>query len=233
MYRAITVYGHTFQSVPLLPRQSAGPRSLVATEGVSIDFLSSRYLDISVPWVRLATLYIQVTIPPKRWVSPFGHPRIKACLSAPRGFSQTSTSFIAFCRQGIHHARLVTWSYNPKLFLRYCPELFVVALTRNSHVLTYAPAVSFALRLDFEKISLKAHSEQTEIMLYKHESHLIRSSWLTIAGAAKLQRTNTNKFDTPVRIFFLLTQSCVYFGEIRRVVITITPLKTSVNPRRS
>ena len=27
----------------------AGPRSLAATEGVSIDFFSSRYLDVSVP----------------------------------------------------------------------------------------------------------------------------------------------------------------------------------------
>ena len=114
MYGAITHYGQTFQTVPLFTHQSAGPRSLVATEGVSIDFLSSGYLDISVLRVRFATLYIQVAIPPKRWVSPFGHPRIKACLSAPRGFSQTSTSFIAFCRQGIHRVRLVTWSYNTK-----------------------------------------------------------------------------------------------------------------------
>ena len=29
----------------------AGPRSLATTNGVSIDFLSSRYLDVSVPWV--------------------------------------------------------------------------------------------------------------------------------------------------------------------------------------
>ena len=114
MYGVITHYDQAFHPVPLSPHQSAGPRSLVATEGVSIDFLSSGYLDISVLRVRLATLYIQVAIPPKRWVSPFGHPRIKACLSAPRGFSQTSTSFIAFCRQGIHRVRLVTWSYNPK-----------------------------------------------------------------------------------------------------------------------
>ena len=140
MYGAITHYGQTFQTVPLLPHQSAGPRSLVATQGVSIDFLSSGYLDISVPRVRLATLYIQVAIPPKRWVSPFGHPRIKACLSAPRGFSQTSTSFIAFCRQGIHRVRLVTWSYNPKFSLRQIPDNCVEALVLVGHVLVYAPS---------------------------------------------------------------------------------------------
>lgn len=140
MYGAITHYGQTFQTAPLFTQQSAGPRSLVATEGVSIDFLSSGYLDISVPRVRLATLYIQVTIPPKRWVSPFGHPRIKACLSAPRGFSQTSTSFIAFCRQGIHRVRLVTWSYNPKLSLRHFSDNCVGTFVLLGHVLTYTPS---------------------------------------------------------------------------------------------
>ena len=45
-------------------------------------------------------------------VSPFGNPRIKACLSAPRGLSQTSTSFIACNRQGIHHVHLFTCPYN-------------------------------------------------------------------------------------------------------------------------
>ena len=141
MYGVITHYDQAFHPVPLSPHQSAGPRSLVATRGVSIDFFSSGYLDISVPRVRLATLYIQVAIPPKRWVSPFGHPRIKACLSAPRGISQTSTSFIAFCRQGIHRVRLVTWSYNPKFSLRQTSDSCVGTLVPFGHVLTYTPSI--------------------------------------------------------------------------------------------
>ena len=48
----------------------------------------------------------------KRWVSPFGHPRIKACLTAPRGLSWPTTSFIASSCQGIHHVRFVAWPYN-------------------------------------------------------------------------------------------------------------------------
>ena len=51
------------------------------------------------------------------WVSPFGHPRIKARLPAPRGFSQAATSFIACHRQGIHHMRLlrlILYLWNPK-----------------------------------------------------------------------------------------------------------------------
>ena len=42
-----------------------------------------------------------------RWVPPFGHLRIKARLPAPRSFSQTSASFFACNRQGIHLAHLV------------------------------------------------------------------------------------------------------------------------------
>ena len=88
-----------------------------------------------------------------RWVSPFGNPRIKACLSAPRGLSQTYTSFIAFCRQGIHRVRLVTWSYNPKLFRRQLPRLCVGPLARGSRVLMYAPAVSLTARLDSRNLT--------------------------------------------------------------------------------
>ena len=43
------------------------------------------------------------------WVSPFGHPRIEACLAAPRGLSQLSTSFIVSRRQGIHRTPLVAF----------------------------------------------------------------------------------------------------------------------------
>ena len=49
---------------------------------------------------------------PCGWVSPFGHLRIKACLPAPRSFSQATTSFIACNRQGIHHMHLFAWPYN-------------------------------------------------------------------------------------------------------------------------
>ena len=41
-----------------------------------------------------------------RWVPPFGNPRIKALLAAPRGLSQPQTSFIGPVCQGIHHTPL-------------------------------------------------------------------------------------------------------------------------------
>ena len=77
------------------------PRSLATTSGVSIDILSYRYLDVSVPCVRFLTLCIQVKITfydycksetgneanlavrlrnysNQGWVSPFGNHRVKA-----------------------------------------------------------------------------------------------------------------------------------------------------------
>ena len=53
-------------------------------------------------------LCIQRGILLAEWVSPFGYPRIKARLPAPRGLTQAATSFIACCRQGIHHMHLFT-----------------------------------------------------------------------------------------------------------------------------
>ena len=44
-------YRWPFQTILLTFRRSAGPRSLATTNGVSIDFLSSGYLDVSVPRV--------------------------------------------------------------------------------------------------------------------------------------------------------------------------------------
>ena len=41
-----------------------------------------------------------------RRVPPFGNPRIKALLAAPRGISQPQTSFIGTVCQGIHHTPL-------------------------------------------------------------------------------------------------------------------------------
>ncbi len=124
-YGAITRYGGTFQSLllpivnptlgPHNPRATvvvlvwATPRSLAATDGISIDFFSCRYLDVSVPCVRLIHLWIQCMMTghnPCR-VSPFGNLRIKACLAAPRSLSQLTTSFIASRCQGIHRTPLI------------------------------------------------------------------------------------------------------------------------------
>ena len=124
-YGAITRYGRTFQTVllPIVNPMSgphnphitevmqvwAVPRSLAATYGITIVFFSWGYLDVSVPPVRLMYLCIQYMILEHdlQRVSPFGYPRIKACLAAPRGFSQLTTSFFAFLCLGIHRTPFV------------------------------------------------------------------------------------------------------------------------------
>lgn len=85
----------------------AVPLSLAATKGISIDFFSSGYLDVSVPRVCLLHLCIQCKILPKQWVSPFRDLRVKGCLPPHRSLSQATTSFIASSCQGIHRVRLV------------------------------------------------------------------------------------------------------------------------------
>ena len=49
----------------------------------------------------------------RRRVSPFGNPRIIACLPAPRGVSQAPASFIASCCQGIHRMPFVAFYTSP------------------------------------------------------------------------------------------------------------------------
>ena len=63
----------------------AHPFSLAATGGVEVSFLSRGYLDVSVPRVRLRTLFIQMRILAhyREWVAPFGDLRIKASGSSP------------------------------------------------------------------------------------------------------------------------------------------------------
>ena len=129
-YGAITRYGRTFQTVRLymnlvtlrdIPNRPhnphttevirvwAGPRSLAATYGITIVFFSWGYLDVSVPPVRHIRLCIHRMLLKHylQWVSPFGNPRVKACLAAHRGLSQLTTSFIAFLCQGIHRTPFV------------------------------------------------------------------------------------------------------------------------------
>jgi hypothetical protein len=113
-----------------------GPRSLATTSGVSVDVLSSGYLDVSVPQVRLKPpMYSEIsylhlitgnpkphglvsnisTRTPRHKVLEFrlskvGFPIRKSVdqssFAAPHGLSQRSTSFIASQRQGIRRTPL-------------------------------------------------------------------------------------------------------------------------------
>ena len=88
----------------------ADPFSLATTQGVSVDFFSSGYLDVSVRPVHLCRLCIQrqMTTHYRRRVFPFGDPRVKGCSAPHRGLSQPSTSFIDSWCQGIHRKLLLS-----------------------------------------------------------------------------------------------------------------------------
>ena len=88
------------------------PVSLAATQGVACCFLFLGLLRcFNSPGSLYRPYFIQagVTLHDECRVSPFGHPRIKACLAAPRGLSQLTTSFIGSRRQGIHRWLFVAW----------------------------------------------------------------------------------------------------------------------------
>ena len=112
VYRAITFFGCTFQYIqlairllfsellqPLLASKKvwAISRSLAATEEISFDFCSCRYLDVSVPCVRFFKLCIHLKI---SWLNTMmGFPIRKSpgqrLLASLRGLSQLTTSFVA------------------------------------------------------------------------------------------------------------------------------------------
>ena len=101
-----------------------GPRSLATTCGVSVDVLSCRYLDVSVPCVRFLHLSIQCKIPcnntwkPERFVRtdpifqvskvgcPIRRSMDQSLFAAPHSLSQRITSFFACACQGIHQMPL-------------------------------------------------------------------------------------------------------------------------------
>ena len=105
-YRTLTLFGvpsHTLQlaltvdygvltPMILLPPVWPPPISLATTFGISFDFSSSPYLDVSVQAVHLLHLCIQYRIPrhDSRWVAPFGHPRINTHLQLPAAFRSLS-----------------------------------------------------------------------------------------------------------------------------------------------
>ena len=72
----------------LLPTVWPLPRSLATTSGISVDFSSSPYLDVSVQAVPLPTLWIYVGMSghDSRRIAPFGYPRINAYLRLPVAF---------------------------------------------------------------------------------------------------------------------------------------------------
>ena len=130
-YGALTLCGPVFNPVPLThgflqlpagPSEPAhaipqhptrNPRRVSHAQGLAIIRFRSPLLT-EYPFLQVLRCFTSLRTPrPKpvpthdgRWVPPFGNPRIKALLAAPRGISQPQTSFIGPVCQGIHHTPL-------------------------------------------------------------------------------------------------------------------------------
>ena len=83
------------------------PRSLATTSGVSVDVLSSSYLDVSVRSVCFLRLWIHRRIQRDAVGFPIRKSADQSLLATPRGLSQRATSFIASQCQGIHQMPLL------------------------------------------------------------------------------------------------------------------------------
>ena len=83
-YRPVTCCGGAFHpaspSIHATEPVWAPPLSLTTTEGISVDFFSSGYLDVSVPRVRLRSTMYSSRGYACAWVSPFGTPVVKGPL---------------------------------------------------------------------------------------------------------------------------------------------------------
>ena len=68
------------------------PRSLATTYGISVDFSSRSYLDVSVQIVPHVHLFdsMHVTWILSMWVAPFGNPRIDGYLLLPEAYRSLS-----------------------------------------------------------------------------------------------------------------------------------------------
>ena len=95
----------------LLPSVWPLPVSLAATSGISVDFSSSAYLDVSVQRVYL---HMAILFTIQYWsIAPVGFPIRKSTnrwiFAPPRGLSQLVTSFFGSWCQGIRRMLLLAW----------------------------------------------------------------------------------------------------------------------------
>ena len=122
-------------------RFGLGPLSLAATRGISVDFSSSGYLDVSVPRV--------APVRPRRsgggaraWPlagSPIRRSPDRGPCAPPRGLSQLAASFVDFRCQGIRLAPLVSSSRGPRLGPASAIRVLLLKLHLSLHGCFFVP----------------------------------------------------------------------------------------------
>ena len=122
-YRACTFFGRAFDSVllssllpyhgpstPVLGPVWASPLSLAATQGITVVFFSSGYLDVSVRRVPLLQAMYSPADDSSCLLpgSPIRTPPLLRFLTASRSFSQFGASFFSFEWPGIRRTPFLT-----------------------------------------------------------------------------------------------------------------------------
>ena len=102
----------------LLPLVWPLPVSLAATSGISVDFSSSAYLDVSVQRVYLNMTILFIIL--YQSIALMGFPIRKSTarwiFAPPRGLSQLVTSFFGSWCQGIRRMLFLAWPYKSVSF---------------------------------------------------------------------------------------------------------------------
>ena len=185
-YGALTLCGPVFNPVPLthgflqlpagpsepahaIPQHPArNPRRVSHAQGLAIIRFRSPLLT-EYPFLQVLRCFTSLRTPrPKpvpthdgRWVPPFGNPRIKALLAAPRGISQPQTSFIGPVCQGIHHTPLQA-THTTKVHGRKIP--LANSQTTNHHTKNDHKTIETNNRVRFE-INSKTKKQKTLVLL--------------------------------------------------------------------
>ena len=185
-YGALTLCGPVFNPVPLthgflqlpagpsepahaIPQHPArNPRRVSHAQGLAIIRFRSPLLT-EYPFLQVLRCFTSLRTPrPKpvpthdgRWVPPFGNPRIKALLAAPRGISQPQTSFIGPVCQGIHHTPLQA-THTTKVHGRKIP--LANSQTTNHHTKNDHKTIETNNRVRFE-INSKTKIQKTLALL--------------------------------------------------------------------
>ena len=106
-------------TTPTIQRLSvwALPRSLAATSGISVDYFSSRYLDVSVPWVRS----LMPTLLSMEWMmSPSdGFPHSEILVSKPAWRLDEAYRWLAYVLHRLLLPRYSPYTLNSFKFLLF------------------------------------------------------------------------------------------------------------------
>ena len=104
--------------------------SLATTRAITVVFSSSRYLDVSVPWVSLLYCYNTSGLQPDR----LSHSDICGSrpIADPRSFSQLITSFFASESLGIPHAPFLTSFSYPNVLVKLSTLYSFFTMSMNS-----------------------------------------------------------------------------------------------------